>query len=142
MNVAKIWEDEKQLRVVTGLTLEEAAEIIDDFSLAIGDIDLHYASAEGRPRKLSHRELFVLVMMFFRHYPTYELLAVLFELNASNVKRWVDRSSTALRGVLAKKNFSHLLVRQTALKSQPSSTLGKKSTLMVPNNLSADRLIP
>ena len=142
MNVTKIWEDKKQLKVVTGLTLDEANEIIHDFSSAIGEIDLRYETPEGRPRKLTHRELFILVMMFFRHYPTYDLLAVLFELNSSNVKRWVDRCSEALQEVLAKKNFSHLLARQTTPKSAPSSTIERKSILTALSNLSADRSIP
>ena len=96
---------------------------------------------EGRPPKLDNKALFMMLMIFYRHYPTFELLAFMFELNVSNVKRWIVRCELTLKSVLAKKNFSHLIVPNHDLKSREPLSDAGKSILMALNNLSADQVI-
>ena len=103
MNVAEIWSSDEKMKIATGLNLTDASELASDFSNDLG------LSSQGRPSKHDERGIFLMVMLYYRHYPTLELLGLMFEVDCSNVKRWVDRGETSLKAVLAKKNFSHLL---------------------------------
>lgn len=107
MDIANIWNNEKQLKIATGLTFDEASELINDFEIELNALRLNPNSNsnnnEGRPRKLDTRGLFLMLMLHYRHYPTIELLALLFEIDTSNAKRWIDDSQIALHTVLRKK---------------------------------------
>jgi len=145
MDIKNIWTHEKKIKIATGLTLKEASELIDDFEVELNAIRLNKNgnsnNNDGRPRKLDTRGLFLMLMLFHRHYPTIELLALMFELDASNVKRWIDDSQTALTIVLAKKNFSHLIAPNKKKKSRKPLSRTGKSILMALNNLSEDHKI-
>ena len=79
------------------------------------------------------------MMLYYRHYPTYELLGLMFEIDPSNASRWVDRAETAFRTVLSKKNFSHLILQDRGKKSRKPLSDNAKSILMALNKLSADQ---
>ena len=49
-----------------------------------------------------------MLMIFIRHYPTYEFLSVIFNIDVSNVKRWIEASHKALGNVLVKKKLCPL----------------------------------
>ena len=103
MNITNIWKNESRLLDATGMLPEEAEELLVDFS---SELNL---SNVGRPTKLDDRGVFLLLMLYFRHYPTFDLLGLMFEMDTSNAQRWVNRAEKALRSVLSKKNFSHLI---------------------------------
>lgn len=144
MNIEKIWGHKKQLKAVTGLTHSEARELIKDFEEELKNTNskpkISNPNDAGRNRKLQSRELFVMVLMFYRHYQTIDFVAAMFDLSPSNVKRWIDDSEKALRAVLAKKNFSHLIAQNRKEKSRKPLNNTEKSILMALNNLSEGRV--
>ena len=145
MNIQKTWDDEKLLKAATGLTKMEAAELLVDFSTEMAARNQSTNTTQsypgGRPAKLDDRGLFMMLMLFYRHYPTIDLLAVMFELNSSNVKRWIDRCEDLLKAVLAKKNLSHLIAPDPERTSKKPLSDNEKFISMALNNLFADREI-
>jgi Helix-turn-helix of DDE superfamily endonuclease len=99
----RIWTNEKRLVSATGLNKKEAEEIFNDFDerIALNKI--------GRPKKLSNKSLFIMLMMHLRNYQTLEVLGSIFGLHKSNVKRWIDRLVMVLEDILRKKKFYHLI---------------------------------
>lgn len=142
MDVKNTWETEKLLHAATGLTSIEAKELLIDFSNELISsepaIDNEQTNLGGRPAKLDNKGLFLMLMLYYRHYPTLDLLAVVFEISTSNVKRWIDRSEEALRTVLAKKNFSHLIAPDQKKKSRKPLSAKGKSISMALSSLYVD----
>jgi hypothetical protein len=145
MDIKNIWSNEKKIKIATGLTLMEAHELIQDFEIELNAKRLNKNgnsnNNDGRPRKLDIRGIFLMLMLFNRHYLTIELLALVFGLDASNVKRWIDDSQEALKVVLVKKNFSHLIAPNKRKKSRKPFRRAGSSMLMALNNLSEDQKI-
>ena len=139
MNIENTWNNESLLQAATGLTKIEAEDILIDFSKELDFGKDLQKKPEGRPKKLDNRGLFLLLMLYYRHYPTFDLLAVVFELDSSNIKRWIDRSEQTLRTVLAKKNFSHLIAPDQKRKSRKHLSDNGKSISMALSSLYADR---
>lgn len=135
MNVENVWKSEEKILNATGMTKAEAEDLIPDFTIELNK------SSKGRPTKLDDRGVFLLMMLYYRHYPTYELLGLMFEIDPSNASRWVDRAETAFRKVLSKKNFSHLILQDRGKKSREPLSNSAKSILMALNKLSADQKI-
>ena len=138
MNIENTWNDEKLLHAATGLTKNEAEELVIDFSRELELKKSNKNPSEGRPKKLDNKGLFLMLMLYYRHYPTFDLLAVVFELSSSNIKRWIDRSEAALKTVLAKKNLSHLIAPSQKKKSRKPLSGTQKSISMALNSLYAD----
>lgn len=103
----KIWHSEKSFKTVTGLELVEAKLLLEDFEEILYR-KRHKKSNAGRPSKLRPKDIFLMTLAYIRQYSTLEFLGVIFDLNVSNVKRWIDDSYDVLEEVLSKKNFSHL----------------------------------
>lgn len=99
MNVENIWKNEEKILNATGMTKVEAENLIPSFTIELNK------SNKGRPTKLNDQGVFLLMMLYYRHYPTYELLGLMFEIDSSNAKRWIDRAETAFRTVLSKKKL-------------------------------------
>lgn len=113
MDVERIWSNEKQLHALTGLKLLEAEDLLKSFQ---SEVELKKEQAKGpggRAAKLSDKEIFVMLMMFFRHYISLEALGALFDLDDSNVKRWIDEAQSMLLLLLKKKNYFHVLAQKT-----------------------------
>lgn len=145
MDIKNIWTNEKKIKIATGLTLKEASELIADFEVELNakrfSKEGNSNNNNGRPRKLDIKGIFLMLMFFNRHYLTIELLALMFDLDASNIKRWIDDSQNALKIVLVKKNFFHLIDPNKRKKSRKPLSSKGKSILMALNNLSEDRKI-
>ncbi len=130
LDVARIWEIEDQLYALTGLTKNEACELLEDVEAELKEMGHLRSLQGGRPAKLEIKGIFVMLMMYYRHYLTLEALGALFNLNDSNVKRWIDSSEAALRTALAKKNLSHLIAPNRARPSRPPlSSIGKSISM-------------
>ena len=145
MNIENTWNDPSQLLSVTGLTKAEADELLQDFSDEIQKSTSNRKNVnserEGRPAKLDNRALFLMLMIYFRHYPTLDIMSFMFEISTSNVKRWLDRCEETIRTVLAKKNFFHLIAQdQEKISRKPLSETGKY-ILTELSNLYGDRRI-
>ena len=109
INKDEIWTSNQKFKIATGLEIKEAELLLEDFA------DLlykrrHPKSNAGRPSKLELKDIFLMLLVFIRQYVTLEFLGLVFDLNASNVKRWIDDSYEVLGEILVKKNFAHLIV--------------------------------
>ncbi len=135
--IDKIWTSDEKLKITTGLNIQEANLVFEDFALELKKLrrSKSKGSNVGRPSKLTPKEIFIMLMIFIRHYQTYELLSVTFDIDASNVKRWIDDAHMALGEVLVKKNFHHLLLVDHEKLSQSALKSWEKSILMDLNNL-------
>jgi hypothetical protein len=103
----KVWHSEKSFKTITGLEILEAKLLLEDFEEILYR-KRHQKSKAGRPSKLRSKDIFLMTLAYIRQYDTLEFLGVIFDLDASNVKRWIDDSYDVLEEILAKKNFSHL----------------------------------
>lgn len=140
-NVEEIWNCNQKMIDTTGLRVEEVDLVFNDFKVELKKIrrKKNPNSSVGRPSKLSEKEIFIMLMIFIRQYTTYKFLSVLFSIDASNVKRWIDDSHLALGEVLIKKNFAHLLLIDHERFSKSALESWEKSILMDLNNLSEDQ---
>lgn len=116
MDVERIWSNEKQLHALIGLKLVEANDLFSFFQTEMAIKKEDAKGPGGRTPKLNDREIFVMLLMFFRHYISMDALGALFDLDDSNVKRWIDEAQSMLYSLLKKKNYSHLLAPKTPLK--------------------------
>lgn len=140
-NVEEIWNCNEKMINTTGLKIEEANLVFDDFKAELKKIRRPKKpnSTVGRPSKLNDKEIFIMLMIFIRQYSTYKFLSVLFSIDASNVKRWIDDAHLALGEVLVKKNFAHLLLIDHERFSKSALEDWEKSILMDLNNLFEDQ---
>lgn len=139
MDTVRIWSNPNQLKALTGLEKEEAREVIQMFHAGLVECGRGPSEKGGRPPKHTFESIFVMLMMYYRHYLTLEALGAIFNLSDSNVKRWVDDAESVLRGVLEKKSLSHLLQKPSPKKSSKPLTEQRKFISMGLNNLSVAR---
>jgi len=138
-DLSHVWENEKEMLVVTGLTLQEAEYVLRDFFDEIKNVRRKDPKSKvGRPAKLSEKQIFLMLMIFMRHYATLKFIGVMFGVDASTVKRWVDDGLEALAKILVKKNFRHLVVVSLEDLYDTNLTDSEKSTLMELNSLLED----
>ena len=103
MDVDRIWNHENQLHALTGLTKVEADDIFESFKEEFEARERQFKGPGGRPKKLDTRGIFVMLLMYYRHYISMEALGALFNINDSNVKRWSDDAQRMLKEVLKKR---------------------------------------
>ena len=132
-----IWESDKKLRIATGLGKIEIDEIFNDFKAELGRTHnlRDMPNKLGRASKLTSNEIFLMLMIFLRHYPTFEFLSLIFSLDTSNVKRWIDSSFEALGEILVKKNCAHLMCLNQKRILESDLNNSEKSILMELNKL-------
>jgi len=136
LNLKEIWSSDKKFKISTGLSTEEANFIYEDFALSLREERrLKIDSKVGRPSKLNDKDIFLMLLIFIRHYPTYEFLSVVFDLDVSNIKRWTEASYKALGEVLVKKNFAHLIAPNPKMLQEKDLGNSEKHILMELNNL-------
>ena len=111
MDVARIWDSEKQFHALTGITKSKAYDILDDFEKGLQEIGYLKDKGPGRVQRFDSKGLLLMLLMYYKHYDSLESLGALFNLNVSNVKRWIDRSEKILEQVLLKKSSSIQYVR-------------------------------
>jgi len=135
MKIESIWKNTKSLNAATGLTLEEGEELLKDFSDERKASKSNSKGPGGRPEALEDRDIFTMTMIHYRHYLNLEMLALMFDVSSSTVKRLVEGSEALLRQVLAKKNFSHLIAPDRKKKLGKSLSENGKFISMALNNL-------
>jgi len=140
MDLNRIWANENQLKALTGLTKIEADDLLIAFRDEIKLRNSQKRGPGGRPPKLDTKGIFIMLMMLYRHYISIEALGAIFNLNASNVKRWLDDAQGILKEILKKKNFSHLIVPKDQRKLRKPLNSTEKSILMGLNNLFAGQV--
>lgn len=134
MDVIRIWNNESQLRALTGLTIREAADIFPEFEAEMHSRGHLNSATPGRHAKLDVKGVLIMMMMFYRTYMPLDCLAALFNLNNSNVKRWIDSAQIALKAVLEKKSLSHLIAPDQKKKSPEHLTDIGRSISMALNS--------
>ena len=130
MDLNSIWSDEKKVKALTGLKEEE---ILDIASLFFDEIERNQDS-KGRPRKLSDENLLLLLLTEYKHNLTFELLSVMFEIDLSNTKRWIDRLDKVLQDVLKKKNYLQLIPTTPRKKQKDDYSIKDLYALMAKSN--------
>lgn len=136
-DIKDIWSSENKMKISTGLDINECNIIFENFEQELIKIrhQKKQKSSVGRPAKLTTKEIFLMLMIFIRHYPTYDLLSVIFDIDTSNVKRWIDDSHMVLGDILVKKNFAHLILLNQERLSKSALGKSEKFILMELNNL-------
>jgi hypothetical protein len=130
MDIFRIWNNESQLHSLTGLTKNEAEEILPEFEIEMNHLGHLNSATPGRPAKHDVKGILIMMMMFYRHYITLEGLAAIFDLNNSNVKRWIESAQLAIKTVLEKKSLSHLIAPDQKKKSpEHLSDIGKSISM-------------
>ena len=133
-----VFENDKKMKIMTGICLEEFSSILDEFSSELDIIRNPKESRSGAPSKLTLKEKLLMSLIHYRHYQGFDFIGVIFNVDGSTVKRWFDSCEIALEAVLEKKSLSHLIPRNQDLSLKPSLDTRKKSILMGLNNLSED----
>ena len=138
-----VWESDKKLKIATGLGQEEAKEILEDFKKAMSEKHnlRDMPNKFGRVSNLDSREIFLMLMIFLRHYPTFEFLSLLFSIDTSNVKRWIDSSFETLGEILVKKNCHHLMCLDQKRISESDLNSSEKFILTELNKIYEDHRI-
>lgn len=140
MDIVRIWNNESQLKALTGLSKLEMSEIMADFEEGLISRSNGARGSGGRPPKLDSKGIVLMLMMFYRHYLTLEAIAALFDLDDSNVKRWLDTSEEILYGVLEKKSLLHLIARSKGKKPENHFRGRARSISMALNSRSEGQL--
>jgi hypothetical protein len=139
MNIDALWNNKKSIKAATGLEKDEAEELLADFIELRKQKKNPNKSNGGRPESLSNVGIFLMFMFFYRHYLNFEVLALMFEVSSSTAQRLINESESNIREILAKKNFSHLLVQDQKKKSRKPFSSSQKYISMALNNLYADQ---
>lgn len=129
MDLNSTWDDEKKVKALTGL---KKHELLDIAGLFFEEIKREPAS-RGRPRKLSNENLLLLLLTQYKHNLTFELLGVMYEINLSNTKRWIERLEEVLQSVLKKKNYHHLIPKNPRKKQEKDYSIKDLYALMAKN---------
>ena len=113
ININRILNDHRLMRAVTGLSIAGFISLSDKFLQVFQESkqeEYHKAlslgtrrralggGAKGRLRTISLKLLFVL--MYFKCYPTMDLMGLFFDLDRSNVKRNLDNLTPILEMTL------------------------------------------
>ena len=138
-----IWESDKKLKMATGLNKFELEEVFKDFQsyLARNHNLRDMPNKMGRVSKLTSKEIFLMLLLFLRHYPTFDFLSLIFSLDTANVKRWVDSSFKVLGEILVKKNCAHLMCLNQKRLLESGLNNSEKFILMELSNLYEDQKI-
>jgi hypothetical protein len=139
MNIEKIWDNSHSLQSATGLTKEEADELLEDFKQLRHSIKEANCGIGGRNESLDIKGIFMLFMIYYRHYIKLEMLALMFEVSSSTAKRLIDESEALIREILSKKNFSHLIAPNRKRPSRNPLDDREKSILTALSSLYADQ---
>lgn len=132
MDLNSTWGNDKKVKALTGLSRDQLLEISGLFFETIK----RKQASRGRPRKLSDENLLLLLLSQYKHNVTYELLGVIFDIDLSNTKRWIDRLDEVLQDVLKKKNYCHLIPKGPRNKQSNDFSIVNLYALMGKNNRS------
>ncbi len=138
MNIANIWKNSKSIKSATGLTLEEATSLLKDFEDLRKSTKSSHKDKGGRPEILEFKDIFTMLMIYYRHYIQLEMIALMFEVSTTTAKRLIDESELLIRDLLAKKNLSHLIARDPKTTSENALQNRDPSILMALSSLYAD----
>ena len=134
MNLERIWSSEESMKASTGLTLEEAKELLQDFSEERSIKKANRTGSGGRPECLDNQGIFTMTLVHYRHYLGFEMMALMFNISSSSAKRLFDECSDSIRSILKKKGFSHLIAPNRPKKSVESLSPNERFISMVLSN--------
>lgn len=130
MDLVSLWNNDKKVKSLTGLKKSELNLIANSFFKEI----VKEEGSRGRPRKLSNENLLILLLTQYKHNMTFDLLGVMFDIDLSNAKRWIDRVEGILQSILKKKNYCHLIPTTPRKKQESDFSLEKLCLLMEKNS--------
>ncbi|MFK7824503.1 MAG: transposase family protein [Oligoflexales bacterium] len=130
-----ILDNPKKLNTMTGVCIEEFEIIFEEFEVELNQIRNPNRVKSGAPSKLTVKEKLLMVLIHYRHYQNFDVIGVIFNVDGSTVKRWLDSCESAIEAILEKKNFSHLIPRNQDPSLKMQLTPRQKSISMALNSL-------
>ena len=115
LNINRILTNERTMRACTSLSIDGFEKLCEKFNQAIYDIQQQQykkgiknktrqrkigGGAKGRLATIELKLFFVLI--YFKCYPTFNILGILFGLDRSNTKRDIDNLTPVLEKALGK----------------------------------------
>ena len=109
LDIARILKSDRLLRATTGFNRKAFDELLPSFSQAFETAtqltSKHRQRSQGAGRKsniptVSDKLFFIL--LYFKAYPTFDLLGILFDFDKSRANRWVHRLQPILETTLSK----------------------------------------
>jgi DDE superfamily endonuclease/Helix-turn-helix of DDE superfamily endonuclease len=103
LNIRRVLDNDRMLRAFTGLNRKAFNELSERFgqvyqdTLRIDERPRKRARGGGRkPRLRGNEDRVFFILFYFKNYPTFDVLGVLFDLERGRAHRWVHR----LQGIL------------------------------------------
>ena len=112
LNLQRALDNDRVLRALTGLNLKAFEELEPAFTEAFSQQETPRRSKKPRqreegagrkPRLVTIEDKLFFILFYFKCYPTFDLLGVLFDLDRSQANRWVHRLQPILEKALGKK---------------------------------------
>jgi hypothetical protein len=106
-NLEKIRKDPRQMKALTGMTIEEFEQLVPHFEQILYENAANKkrkrAVGAGRIGKLTNVQAKLFFILFYvKTYPTYDLAAAIFDIHRSRICRWVKNFSSVLEKVLGR----------------------------------------
>jgi len=98
-----ILNNDKKLITMTGICREEFDSIEGGFTEELRKIRNPKKVNSGAPSKLQLKDKLLMTLIYYRHYKNFDFIGVMFNVDGSTVKRWLDSCEDALEAVLEKK---------------------------------------
>jgi len=115
INIKRIFKDNRLMRATTGLSIKGFDSLAPKFSKALYEIQFQQyeegiragtrqrkpgAGAKGRLKTMQLKLFFIL--MYFKAYPTMDVMGLFFDLDRANVKHQIDNLTPILESALGK----------------------------------------
>ena len=106
-NLGKIRRDPRQMKAITGVTIEEFEQLAPHFEQVL------YENAANKKRKrvvgggrigklINAQTKLFFILFYMKTYPTYDFAAAVFDIHRSRICRWVRNFSSVLEKVLGR----------------------------------------
>ena len=109
LDLERVKRDDRLLRALTGLNLKALTALQPSFAQALAEAPIPRRSQQPReravgggrkPRLASVEDKLIYILFYFKCYPTFDLVGLLFDLDRSQANRWMHRLQPVLEAAL------------------------------------------
>jgi hypothetical protein len=109
LDLERVKRDDRLLRALTGLNLKALTALQPSFAQALAEAPIPRRSQQPReravgggrkPRLVSVEDKLIYILFYFKCYPTFDLVGLLFDLDRSQANRWMHRLQPVLEAAL------------------------------------------
>ena len=109
LDLERVKRDDRLLRALTGLNLKALTALQPSFAQALAEAPIPRRSQQPRersvgggrkPRLASVEDKLIYILVYFKCYPTFDLVGLLFDLDRSQANRWMHRLQPVLEAAL------------------------------------------